>query len=726
MITENQLLDIDLYPDINILRDMREFFASGFFEMPNESPIRRWSRAVRRRFENRSLHEYKGNLLYPSGSASTGEEDHILSPSYSYTYGYSEWALNDRISKCNDESERQTLESMREHMRDFESRLNAIRGPHTVGGGGYTHSVPNYGRVIREGLNKHSKRIAKGLAHAKKHQDTEKIDFYLGMQDVIKGIKVWHQNILNELRTAKFDDPDLEFNRTRLISAYEQVPFKPARSFFEAMIAYNFTYYLDDCDNPGRVDQELFPYYENDLKQGLTSHEEAVKLIRNLWENADINNGWSAGIGGTTPKGEPAYNELTIACLESAHKIRRPNLQLHIRKDMPQEVWDSALDTIATGCGLPALYNEEVYISSLREAHLGIHEEDFGWHNGGGCTETMIHGRSNVGSLDAGINLPLIFIDTLRDHLSNAKSFEDFVSEYKNDVARVVNQIAHDVSRDQEAKARLRPQPMRSFLIDDCIDSGIEFNAGGARYNWSVINVAGLANVIDSLSAIKEVVFEKKEKTGIELWDILRNNFEGEEAFRKRLERCPRFGNDDPIADEIAKDIAGFVFGEFLRYAPWRGGKFLASCLMFVTYADAGLPVSATPDGRLSGSPLADSAGPVQGRDKKGPTAMLKSVASIPHHLAPGTLVINVRFIKSIFKSKEDRAELQNLIRTYFDMGGMQLQINVIDQEILRDAIAHPENYQDLIIRIGGYSEYFNRLTDVLKHTVLERTEHSV
>jgi len=726
MITEKQVLDMELYPDVEILKNMQEFFASGYFEEPDASPIRRWSRAVRRRFENRSLPEYKGELLYPSGATHTGKEDRIFMPSYSYTYGYSEWALNDRLSKCNDESEKQTLESMRENIHEFESLLNAIRGPHTVGGGGYTHSVPNYGRVIREGLDRHSERIAEGLTIAKKRQDLERIDFYLGMKDVIEGIRAWHQHIFEELRKTKLDDPKADAHRQRLISAYEQVPFKPARNFFEAMVAYNCTYFLDDCDNPGRVDQELFPYYENDLRQGLASHEEAVSLIRNLWENADANSGWSAGIGGTASDGESAYNELTVACLEAAHKIRRPNLQLHIRKDMPQEVWDAALDAISTGCGLPALYNEEVYLSSLREAHLGIREEDLGWHNGGGCTETMIHGRSNVGSLDAGINLPLILTKTLRDHLSDAQSFEDFVARYKEDVAHVVSQIAHDVSRDQEAKARLRPQPMRSLLIDDCIDNGIEFNAGGARYNWSVINVAGLANVIDSISSVREVVFEKKEKTGAELWEILRNNFEGEEAFRKRLERCPRFGNDELKADEIAKDVAGFVFSEFLRYAPWRGGKFLASCLMFVTYADAGSPVSATPDGRMSGSPLADSAGPVQGRDKKGPTAMLKSVASIPHNLAPGTLVINVRFVKSIFRSKEDRAELQNLIRTYFDMGGMQLQVNVVDQEVLSDAIAHPENYQDLIIRIGGYSEYFNRLSDALKQTVLERTEHSV
>ena len=727
MTTERDTLieiEIDL-PDVDILTRLREFFASGLFEEPDAVPMRRWSRAVRRRFENRSITSYKGEFIYPSGPAWTGKEDRILTPSYSFTWGYNEWELNNRLSDCDDE-ERQALESLRERMREVELQLNVIRTPHTVGGRGYTHSVPNYGRVIQEGLLHHAERINGNLKLAQKRHDQERIDFYLGLLDVLAGIKVWHRHILESLHNSNFDDSELESNRQRLISAYMQVPFKPARDFFEAVVAYNFTFYLDDCDNPGRLDQELFPYYEQDRKDGKATYEEAVRLIRRIWENSDVNNSWSAGIGGTTPNGEPAYNELTLACLEAAKNIRRPNLQLHIRHDMPQKVWDSALETIATGCGLPALYNEEEYLRSLREAHLGIREDDLGWHNGGGCTETMIHGRSNVGSLDAGINLPMIFVKTLNDHLANAGSFEEFINEYKKDVATTVSEITDNVNADQEAKAQFRPQPMRSLLIDDCIDNGIEFNAGGARYNWSVINVAGLANTIDSLSAVKEVVFEKKEKTGAEFLQILKGNFEGQEAFRHRLERCPRFGNDEPFADEIAKDVAGFVFREFLRYAPWRGGKFLASCLMFVTYADAGSPVTATPDGRLSGSPLADSAGPVQGRDRKGPTAMLKSVASIPHYLAPGTLVINVRFIKKIFASKEDRIELQNLIRTYFDMGGMQLQVNVVDQEVLRDAIAHPEKYQDLIIRIGGYSEYFNRLSEALKHTVLERTEHEV
>jgi len=357
---------------------------------------------------------------------------------------------------------------------------------------------------------------------------------------------------------------------------------------------------------------------------------------------------------------------------------------------------------------------------------LGIREEDLGWYNGGGCTETMIHGLSNVGSLDAGINLPLILAETLDRHLSSAASFEALLEAYKSDVADVVSEIATNVSAHQEAKARLRPQPMRSLLIDDCIDCGREYNAGGARYNWSVVNVAGLANAIDSLAAVREVVFERREKSGAKLREILQADFDGEEAFRQRLQRCPRFGNDDPRADDIARDVSDFVFREFLRYAPWRGGKFIASCLMFTTYCHAGAPVGATPDGRRAGEPLADSAGAYQGRDTNGPTAMLKSVASMPHYLAPGTLCVNVRFSKDFFSTKDGRRKLQDLVQTYFGIGGMQLQVNVVDQVILRKALANPEQHQGLIVRVGGFSEYFHRLTPELRQTVLERTEHGV
>ena len=725
VVMARETVSADAIPDPEVLGRLGEFFAAGFFELPEAVPMQRWSRAVRRRFEQRALGPYDGELLYPCGQVHCGEENRILAPTYSFTWRFNDAALEEQLSGAVEE-EREALVALRACLQELDAELDVIRTVHTVGGRGYTHSVPNYGRVLREGLAEHARRIAAGLDQARQQQDLEQIDFFSGLQDVLVGIECWHGRVLEFLRAVQLDDPVAEARRERLVAACEQVPFGPARNFFEALVAYNFVFYLDDCDNPGRVDLELFPYYERDLEAGDTTHAEAVTLIRCLWENCDANGGWSTGIGGTDSAGEPAFNDLTVVCLEAARHIRRPNLQLHVGQDMPEPVWDAALDTIATGCGLPALYNEEGFRHSLQEADLGIRPEDLGWYNGGGCTETMVHGCPNVGSLDAGINLPLILVQTLKERLTTAANFDELVRAYQEDVAAVVGEIACQVSADQEVKARLRPQPMRSLLIDDCIDQGREFNKGGARYNWSVVNVAGFANVVDSLAALREVVFEKREKSGAELLRILQRNFEGEEVFRRRLSHCPRFGNDQPESDELAAELAEFVFREFLGHTPWRGGKFLASCLMFVTYAGAGVPVGATPDGRRAGEPLADSIGPYQGRDKKGPTAMLKSVAAIPHHLAPGTLVTNARFTRDFFTTGEGREKLKHLIRTYFDLGGMQLQINVVDQEVLRDAIAHPERHGDLIVRVGGYSEYFNSLSPELKETVLERTEHGL
>ncbi len=438
----------------------------------------------------------------------------------------------------------------------------------------------------------------------------------------------------------------------------------------------------------------------------------------------DANSGWNTALGGSAPDGSLAYNTFTRIGLRAARSIRRPNMALRIRRDMPEDVFDAALDTLASGCGLPALYNEEAYLDALREARLDLRGGDVYDFAFGGCTETVVHGKSNVGSLDAGINLLQIFSDTLHRHLAASPTFEAMLDAYKADLREAVGRLVDDVNRDQKKKARFQPQPLRSLLIDDCIDEGREYNAGGARYNCSVINVGGLANVADSLAATRALVYERQEITAAQLLLALRENFEGHEQLRRRILSYPRFGNDDPAVDGLAVDVSDCVFTEFGRRKPWRGGRFLPACLMFVTYAEAGEGVPATPDGRLANTPIADSAGPVQGRDRSGPTAMVRSVTRLQHRLAPGTLVVNVRFSRSLFGSPAGRKTLKSLTRTYFELGGMQIQINVVDQSVLTDAIEHPERHEDLIVRVGGYSEYFNRLSPVLKHTILERTEY--
>lgn len=695
---------------VDVLNELGEFFAAGFAALPDAPVIMKAAYGICNFLSRCPLPAYDGELLYPCGGS-------IWNAGQAVWHFYVNFAFdrNRLLAK-------KQAASKLEHREALEA-LEAFWNTYPPAGG-YTHSIINYGRVLREGLYDYRRRIAEGLARARRYRDTERIIFYQGLEIVLQGVRRFVERIREYLIAKSFAEPDKERNRQTIIAALEVVPFRPARSFRDAMIGTNLLFYLDGSDDLGRFDQDLWPFYKADRDSGRITREEALAFIKQQWKNVDDCNAWNVCLGGTTPEGEPAENELTLLCLEAAHRRRRPNLALRLRHDTPEVVWDAALDTIATGCGLPALYCEENYLRALREAHLNLPDRDLYNFAFGGCTETMIHGCSNVGSLDDNINLLAVFEKALHSELESSPNFATFYERVKQYLAQRIKQITENVNANQARKAQWHPQLMRSLLIDDCIDNGREYAAGGARYNWSVINVGGLGNVIDSLCAVREVVYEKKEVAPVDFLRILKANFEGYEPFRKRLELCPRFGNNVRHADEIAANLSKFVFAEFLRYAPWRGGKFLPACLMFVTYANEGRSIGATPDGRRNGEPIADSAGAVQGRDVNGPTALLRSVASLDMVHAPGTLVVNIRFVKRLFQDTTARQKVKALIRTYFALGGMQIQVNVVDQAILRDAIAHPEKYNDLIVRIGGYSEYFNRLSKDLQQTILQRTEH--
>ncbi len=718
-------------PDAGALGRLGEWFAAGYFELPEATPMRRWSRAVRRRFEHRTLTPYGGELLYPAGVRLPQDvsQDLIVEPSYSFTWAYNRDVLT-ALRGQTGPADSVVLDDLDASMRDLIQRTVVWDSPHTVGGRGYTHSIPNYGRVLREGLAAHAARAEAGLVAALAQNgddaaDSGRVDFYRGLQDVLAGIRAWHTRILTYLAAWPAPDAVSAQRRDALVMALQQVPFGPARSFYEAVVAYNFVFYMDDCDNPGRLDRELISAYEQDIDAGVLTRPQALAIMAAFTDNVAANHAWSAAIGGSLANGSPAYNEVTQLCLEAVHDHHRPSYELGVRPDMPDAVWDAALDAVGTGCGQPAFYNDGAYLAALLDADLGVCHEDRVLWNGGGCTETMIHGCSNVGSLDAGIHLPLVLGDVLDRQLAAAPSFEALVAAYKEAVSEVVAEITGGVSRLQEAKARLSPQPMRSLLIDDCIDRGVEFNAGGARYNWSVVNVAGLANVVDSLAAVREVVFESRELSGAALAEVLACDFAGSEALRQRLRRCPRFGNDDPTVDDLAADIARHVFEAFRSYVPWRGGRFLPSCIMFTTYAAEGEKVGATPDGRHAGEPLADSIGPVAGRDRHGPTAMIRSVTRLPLSLAVGTPVLNIRLGKTLLTTPEGRRAVRDLISTYFELGGLQIQLSVVDRDVLEDALIHPERHEDLIVRVGGFSAYFNSLSPALKAAILERTEHT-
>jgi len=444
---------------------LNEPYAAGLFEQPDKSAFARYSRAARRYWEHCSPHGYDGGRLYPTGGKFN--DPYAVLPDYSYTVSVKRELLAQK--------ETQALAWITEEI----GRLPGIGSPHTVGGEGYTHSIPNYGRVAREGLDSYEKRT-RALPPG---------DFRDGLLDVLAGIRDFHRRSLLFLKQRGADKA--------LVAALEKVPFQPARDLYEAVVCWNFIYYIDLCDNPGLLDADLMPFH---------SGEDITELLRAFFNNVDVNSGWSCALG-------PEYSPLTMQCLRAVKGLRRPSMELRVTGDMPGEVWSAAIDAIKTGGGQPALYNEALYQQALGERFPHIPKEDLLRFNGGGCTETMLAGISNVGSLDAGINLALIFHQSLYDHLARSKGFEAFYLAFLGDARRTIADTLDQVNRNQQARAEYRPQPMRSLLIDDCIDRGLDFNAGGARYTWSVINVAGLINVIDSLLAVRELVYRNAEFT---------------------------------------------------------------------------------------------------------------------------------------------------------------------------------------------------------------------
>jgi len=711
------------------LHALGEHFAAGFVETRGAPPIIRWSRAVRRRWENEAIGPAESWVLAPSGTKRPDpKQNRLPAPSYSFTWTFDRRRAERFAESATTDTTKSAIQRLCAEMEELEA-LTYVPPPdrHHVGGWGYTHSIPNYRRLVREGFEGFERRIAARREHAIAQRDGRARTFCDAMADVLAGFRRYVVRLRAAAAAAalRVEDAAARADLERIRRALEHVPERPARTFFEALLVWNLVYYFDDCDNPGRIDQELVDFLERDLAAGRITRDQAQRLVDAFADNVNINWGWSAAIGGTARDGSDGCNLLTELCLRAARNRARPSWELRIRPDTPDRIWELALDALASGSGNPALYNDRLMIESLLESGLGLTPEDAAMWNGGGCTETMIHGCSNVGSLDAGLNLLQILEQTLKAELLRVHSFDEFMTAFKADVRDAIARVTEAVSRIQQRRARHRPQPTRSFFIDDCIDRACEFCAGGARYNWSVVNIAGLANVYDSLAALRTVVFEEKSVSATVLLQALEQNFEGFEPLRQRLLHCPRFGNDDPRADEIAAEFARFVFEEFRKHRPWRGGRFLPSIIMFETFAGAGAHIGATPDGRRAGEPLADSVGPAAGRDRRGPTAMLRSVTRLPLRLACGTPVLNLRLAPSLFRSPDGRRSVRRLIETYFELGGLQVQITVADRRVLEDALEHPERHENLIVRIGGYSTYFNRLSPALKQAVIQRTEYA-
>lgn len=643
-----------------------EYFAAGLFYDAAAPRFLRYAKAYEMFLTYRDLPEYNGGLLYPCGQRYPSGSAVFPSCSLGFNLNY---AL----------LEKKGVIGAEEVKKEYE--LYPWRqGPHTAAGNLATHSIPNYGRVLREGLNSYRKRIDNCKDPVLKE----------GLLCVLRGIEAYRNRLAEAIRGKAPDE---------LVNALRKVPFEKAENLYEAIVAWNFIFYMDGCDNPGRMDADLYEFYRG---------ENVEPLLSAFFDNVDATNGFSLALG-------PDYNGLTEQILRAVAGKRRPMIELRVTEDMPDKLWELAAKSIRTGCGQPAFYNESLYQRGLREKFPDIPETDLLRFNGGGCTETMLAGMSNVGSIDAGINMPLLFSDFSRGYAGKGTGFKAYYNGFIAYCRKEIKTVLNEINSHKKARAKTIPMPMRTLLIDDCIDKGLDFYNGGARYNWGVVNLAGIVNVIDSLLAVRELVFEKKKYS---LKELFENLDAGDADTLAACAKCPCHGRDDDKADSFSDKFTAELLPVFDEIGHIYGGKFLPASIQFNTNVYTGYGVPATPDGRTAGGPLADSLAAIHGKDKLGVTAMLNSVARLNLHKFLGTPVVNLRLSKNNVVPY-----LAPIVKGFFQNGGMMLQVNCISREDMEDALIHPERHENLIVRVSGYSDYFNWLDSDLKREIMKRTE---
>ena len=644
-----------------------EYCAAGLYEEPNRSLFYRKALGIRRFFEHRTLAPYNGELLYPSGWIPRDLSVFIFHETY-FRVNYAE--LNQKDP-----------ELAEIYRKDFAKYSSSVPEKHRVAGNMSSHSMPHYERFLKEGLLSYVDRINK----------IKDKDMREGLLHVVEGIKNYVFRCVAYLESVNADK--------KLIDALKKVPLYPAENIFEAILCWNFIFHLDYYDNLGCLADGLLPYYNG---------EDVTDLLRNLFQNTDDNEGFTLALGKN-------YNPLTIQCLEASKGLRRPMIELFVDEDTPEEVWEKAFEVIRSSNGQPAFYNAHIIPNDLQKKFPIIRDEDLKTFCGGGCTESMFSGLSNVGAIDAGINLLLILEQVIYEKLTTAKTFDEFYSCYLLETQKVVDTVANEIYNSQKIRAELEPLPLRTLLVDDCIDKGVDFNSGGARYCWSIVNFAGMINVIDSLLVIKDLIFTDKTYTPEQVISSLKANDKNFLSAARNHKR--RFGIDDQTVNEFSYKLSSTLASMFDGKKTYYGEGFLPCAIQFESQVEAGKNVGATPDGREAKTPLCDSLTAIFGKDTEGPTALLKSITSLDLKSYLGIPVVNFN-INPEFNGKT----LKALILGYMQLGGIQMQITCTSLKTLQEAYENPDMHKNLVVRVGGYSEYFQKLPDEMKKMIINRT----
>ncbi|MBN1925424.1 MAG: glycyl radical protein [Prolixibacteraceae bacterium] len=621
------------------------------------------------------------------------------------------------------------------------------------------------GKIYQKGLLDFKKEIAEYIARLDFMNDPEATDKFetLKSMDISCDASIIfaerHAQLAEEM-AAKENNETRKAELLKIADVCRWVPAHAPRTFWEAIQMYWFVHLGTitelngwDAMNPGHFDQHLEPFYNNELSEGTLTREQAIELVSCFWikvnnhpappkvgitarESGTYNDFTNINIGGIRPDGTNAVSEVSYILLEVLEELHilQPGCSVHISSKTPDKFLKRACEVIRRGYGYPSVFNPDVYIQELILQGKSIHDAREGGCSG--CIEVGAFGKEAY-LLTGYLNVPKILEVTLNngiDPLSGKvaglatgdpltfKSYEDLYSAFIRQLNYIIDLKVEVSNYIDRMFAKYAPAPFLSVVIDDCIAKGRDYYDGGPRYNTSYIQCTGLGTVTDSLSVLKKHVFENKTFGMEKLLSALEKDFEGEEVLRQTIvNRTPFFGNDDEYADEIAVKVYNDLLKAIDGKPNIKGGKYHLNMLSTTCHIYFGKVTGATPNGRFSGKSISDGTSPSHGCDTHGPLAVIRSLGKLDQVKSGGTL-LNLRFLPGLLKTDQDLMKLGSLIRSYFTLGGHHVQFNVVDAETLEAARKNPEEFKDLMVRMAGYSDYFNDMNDDLQTEIIERT----
>ena len=642
---------------------------------------------------------------------------------------------------------------------------------------GDAHLAVDYEQLLKIGLVGYEKRVRQLKAELDLcvPENIDKYVFYKAVLIVIEAVKTYADRFsLLAQEMAENAQSHRKDELLEISNICSKVPYEPASSFKEAIQSVWFIQLILQIESNGhslsygRFDQYMYPYLKADLEKGVITDEEAVELLTNLWiktltinkVRSQAHTFSSAGspmyqnvtIGGQTPDKKDAVNKLSFLVLKSVAQTRlpQPNLTVRYYNGLNKEFLDECIEVMKLGTGMPAFNNDEIIIPSFID--LGVKDEDAYNYSAIGCVETAVPGKWGYRCTGMSYqNFPRILLAVMNDgvdvtsgkrfvkgygYFRDMKSFEELQDAWDKSIREITRLSVIVENAVDLASERDVPDILCSTLTQDCIGRGKTIKEGGAVYDFISGLQIGIANMADSLAAIKKLVFEEKKITPQQLWDALQDDFMSEENQKIQsmlINEAPKYGNDDDYVDQLVVEAYDSYINEIKKYPSTRyqrgpvGGIRYAGTSSISANVGQGYGTMATPDGRKAHTPLAEGCSPAHAMDKNGPTAVFKTVSKLPTHEITGGVLLNQKVTPQMLATEENKEKLEMIIKTFFNrLHGYHVQYNVVSRETLIDAQKNPEKHRDLIVRVAGYSAFFNVLSRATQDDIIERTEQTL